>query len=136
MTLLPQRISQTMRDDTAKQLSFVQGCGPSGIILRCVILNRSKGGLTASPLESLVTPKAHLRKRQDVGYYFLVCTRCVVCVIYCSTLMASKRYVSPRDRGSEGRNLPENAFLVTILRWISEKTLQFFCGEAVYGSTL
>ena len=28
----------------------------------------------------VVAPKAHLRKRQDVGYYFLVCTRCV-CVV-------------------------------------------------------
>ena len=58
-----------------------------------------------------------------------------VYVIYCSTLMASKRYVSPLDRGSEGRMECENAYLVTLLRWISAKTLQFFCGDAVYGST-
>ncbi len=58
-----------------------------------------------------------------------------VCVIYCSTLMTSKRYVSPRDRGSERRMGCFFAYLVTLLRWIPEKTLQFFCGDPVYGST-
>ena len=60
---------------------------------------------------------------------------CGVCVVYSSTLMTSKRYVPPLDRGSEGSNLCGSAYLVTLLRWISEKTLQFFCGDAVYGST-
>ena len=60
---------------------------------------------------------------------------CGVCVVYCSTLMASMTRMPVDLEKSKGSNLPENAFLVTSLRWISEKTLQFFCGDAVYGST-
>ena len=85
------------------------------------LVNRAEGALTKTARCWLLLP----------GVYAM----CGVCVVYCSTLMTSKRYVSPLDRGSEDSNLPENAFLVTLLRWISAKTLQFFCGKAVYGST-